>query len=140
MGKVKTLGLDYSEFGLLTKQLQELDGDIRKTTEEALKKSQRYVHQNLGREMQKHNRTYTTVRSLVKNPSVIWVGKTRAEIPVGFDISNGGLASIFLMYGTPKMDKDQALYNALFGKKTKEEIANIQRGVFFDAIGKKMGG
>ena len=136
----KTLGLDYSEFGILTKQLQEMDGNIKKTTEEALKKSQRHVHQKLGQEMQKHNRTYATVRSLVDNPTVTWVGNTRAEIPVGFSIREGGLASIFLMYGTPRMAKDQALYNAIYGKKTSDEIAEIQRNVFFDEIGKLTGG
>lgn len=136
----KTLGLDYTEFGILTKQLQAMDGNIRKTTETALKKSQRYVNQKIEQEMQKHNKTYQTINSLVKNSNVIWTGNTIAEIPIGFDISNGGIASIFLMYGTPRMAKDQALYNAIYGKKTIEEISDIQRDVFFDEIGKMTGG
>lgn len=136
----KTIGLDYSEFSILTKQLEAMNGDIKKTTELALKKSQRYVHQKLGQEMNKHNQTFQTVKSLVDNPSVTWVGGTKAEIPVGFSIREGGLASIFLMYGTPRMKKDTALYNAIYGNKTNDELVALQSEVFFEEIGKLTGG
>ena len=43
------------------------------------------------------------------------------------------------MYGTPRMKKDQKLYNAIFGKKTNEKIRQIQEDIFFDAI-RKVGG
>lgn len=135
----KRIGIDYSDFSILTKQLERLDGDIKSTVEKALKKSQRHVHKNLGLAMQRHNLTYATVRSLVKSPSVVWVGKTRAEIDVGFSIRQGGLASIFLMYGTPRMAKDQKLYNAVYGKKTRDDIVKIQSEVFFEEI-RKLGG
>lgn len=141
----RTLGIDYTEFNILSEQLKQLDGNIKETTETALKKSQRYVHQKIGLAMQPHNKTYATIRSLVDNPPVMWVGNTRAEIGVGFDIGNDGLASIFLMYGvkagkngTPRRAPDKNLYNAIFGKKTSDEIAEIQREVFFSEIERLM--
>lgn len=78
----------------------------------------------------------------------VQVEGTTYYINVGFDVSNGGLASIFLMYGSPKhvitryhgkkkstwnhpgMDADQVLYDLVFGKTTKQEIAKIQKKVF----------
>ena len=44
----KTLGLDYTEFGILTKQLQAMDGNIRKTTFAPSKKMLQYDHRLAG--------------------------------------------------------------------------------------------
>ena len=60
---------------------------------------------------------------------VEWSG-TKAFVDVGFDIQNGGLASIFLMYGTPRMKKDTKLYNDIYGKKTRDEIRALQEEIF----------
>lgn len=133
------IGIDFSEFEILSKQLKSLNGNIKKTTETALKKSKVYVNKNLVADMNKHNKTSATIRSLDKTTSVNWVGSL-GSIPVGFNIGEGGLASIFLMYGTPRMSKDQKLYNDVYGSKNSEEVAKIQADVFFDEIGKLMGG
>ena len=37
----KKLGIDYSELGNLTKQIKDMDGDVKKTSETALIKSQK---------------------------------------------------------------------------------------------------
>ena len=88
-----------------------------------------------------------TAESLLKNEKVQVEGTTY-YIHVGFDVSNGGLASIFLMYGSPKhtitryhgkkktswnhpgMDADAVLYDLVFGPATKTEIEKIQKKVF----------
>ncbi|MCI8486676.1 MAG: hypothetical protein HFJ20_06355 [Clostridia bacterium] len=132
----KILGLDYSEVYNLIKELEQLDGDVKRTTEKSLTKSQKHITKNLHKEMKKHKQTGETEKSIVENPPVIWVGNMYAEIDVGFDISNGGLPSIFLMYGTPRAEKDQKLFNAIYGRKTQKEISEIQADIFFDAIGK----
>ena len=134
----KALGIDYSEISNLVKQLQQIDGNIKKTTEQALKKSQKYSAGNLHSEMAKHKQSGETEASIVEDSKVQWIGSI-AQIDIGFDISNGGLPSIFLMYGTPRMSKDQKLFNAIYGKKTSNEIANIQKEIFFNEI-KKLGG
>ena len=48
-------------------------------------------------------------------------------IKVGFDFSESGSTSIFLMYGTPKMRPVAGLKAAIYGSKTKKEIAEIQQ-------------
>lgn len=129
----KKLQLEFEGFEEVVARLEKLGGDVKGVTEEALKKTKRHIHQKLGQEMQPHNETYATVKSLVKESNVEWSG-TVASIPTGFSIKNGGLASIFLMYGTPRMNKDQKLYNDIWGNKTKKEIIEIQENIFYEKI------
>ncbi len=135
MAKLK---VEFDGFDAAVKRLTQLEGSAKKATEEALVKSKRHVHQNLGAAMQPHNKTMETVRALKSDSTVQWVGSV-ASIGVGFDIAHGGLPSIFLMYGTPRMDKDQKLYNAVYGTKTKKEVKKIQEEIFREAI-RKAGG
>ena len=78
--------------------------------------------------IKKHHLTGDTEKSLIDKPSVEWSGM-QAEMNVGFKIRDGGLASIFLMYGTPKIKKDQQLYNAFRGSKMKKRIKEVQEVV-----------
>lgn len=127
------LKLEFDGFDKIIKQLEDLDGDVNKTVEKALKESHKHVTSNLESAIIPHNRSYKTAKSLRKESNVIWVGN-EAYINVGFDINNGGLPSIFLMYGTPKMKPDRNLYNAVYGKKTKKEVMDIQAKIFSEAI------
>lgn len=114
---------------------------------EALQESYNYVTSHLEDQIEQHHRTGKTAESLLKNEKV-QVDGTTYFVHVGFDVSNGGLASIFLMYGSPKhkitrysgkkkstwnhpgMDADAVLYDLVFGKTTKQEIEKIQKKVF----------
>ena len=114
---------------------------------EALQESYNYVTSHLADQIEQHHRTGKTAESLLKSEK-IQVEGTTYYINVGFDVGNGGLASIFLMYGTPKhaikrrtkngtkswnhpgMDADAVLYDLVFGPATKTEIEKIQKKVF----------
>ena len=127
--------IEFEGFDEVIKRLTRLDGNIKATTEKALEKSNRIVREKAGAAMNPHNESYATIRSLKSDAKVEWAGTT-ATMPVGFDISKGGLAHIFLMYGTPKMKKDQKLYNAFYGTATRNEIRKVQEEVFYDEIRK----
>ena len=66
-----------------------------------------------------------TRKSINRDNDVQWQGLT-ASIKVGFDFKKSGTTSIFLMYGTPKMKPAKGLKAAIYGTKTKKEIAQIQ--------------
>lgn len=132
------IGLQFEGFEEVIAQLDALQGDVKKATEKALIKSQEYVANKAKTDMKKHNRTGRTSSSIVDDKDVEWQAFT-ASIGVGFDIYNGGLASIFLMYGTPRMKKDTKLYNDVYGKKTQDEIGEIQNEIFQKAIKERMG-
>ena len=129
----KKFKLEFTGMDELLEQLESLNGDIKQTTESALKATFGVVTPKLKAAMNaspyNFDRTGTTEHSLVTAAIVEWDG-TIAAVPVGYDIGGGGLASIFLMYGTPTITPDRNLYNAIYSAKTQREVAEIQREVF----------
>ena len=131
------ISLDFAGFTVLKKQLDMLGGDATKqAVNSALTASQQLIAEKSSAAMQPHRKTGKTAGSIVEGASYkpVWTGTT-AEIAVGFDISDGGLPSIFLMYGTklhgqPHIAPDRNLYNAVYGSAVKKEIQAIQRKEF----------
>lgn len=128
-------------------KFEKMDLAIGPAVTEALQESYNYVTSHLADQIEQHHRTGKTAESLLKNENVQVEGTTYF-INVGFDVSNGGLASIFLMYGSPKhaitryhgkkkstwnhpgMDADAVLYDLVFGPATKSVIEKIQKKTF----------
>lgn len=111
---------------------------LKATTEKALTESKEYVTAKLHQDMKNHHRTGRTESSIDDDLKVEWKG-SQAQVKVGFKISEGGLASIFLMYGTPRreptpMEADKKLYNDVYGTATQRKVNEIQQKVFEDAI------
>lgn len=114
-------------------RLQRMDKDIKKISENALKASAAEVTPGVHKGINPHNLTGATEESIVNDKTVDWVGDV-AEIKVGFSIRNGGIASIFLMYGTPTIEPDMELYNSIYGSKTKSKVRKVQKEVFEKGI------
>lgn len=138
MGRRNRIGLHFEGFDEVIQQFQELERDMKPVVEEALRESQKIVAEKARDAMAKHHRSGRTEESVKETGEVFWSG-SEAEIGVGFEISSGGLPSVFLMYGTPRMKKDSKVYNAIYGKKTKEEIGMIQALIFHAAINERFG-
>lgn len=134
MGRNK-LTINFDGFAEMYEKLDRLNADTKKITEEALKESFNYVTPKVEAAIAPHKLTGATQGSLKKNAEVEWSG-SRASAEVGFDIKNGGLPSVFLMYGTPKMSPDRKLYNAFYGTATKKKVKEIQEKVFNKALSK----
>ena len=125
--------IEFEGFDEVIARLTKLDGDIKGVTEKALRETHKVITHKAETAIAPHKQTGATERSLKRNAEIKWAG-SEASVEVGFDISNGGLPSIFLMYGTPRMKKDQNLYNAFFGNKTKKEVMELQERIFYDEI------
>lgn len=125
--------IEFEGFEEVVSKLSKLGADVPKVTEKALKATHKTITDKAEEAIRPHKETGQTEESLYRNGTVEWVG-TLASVETGFSIRKGGLASIFLMYGTPRMRKDQKLYNVFFGKKTKEEVMKIQQDIFYDEI------
>ena len=132
------IGLELDGFEDLIAELDALNGDVKGAVSDSLKAAHNTVTPAVQTAMRKHRRTGRTSKAIVKRSSIDWEGTT-ASIDVGF-IFQAGLASVFLMYGTPRMKKDTKLYNAIYGSKVKKEIAKKQEKILFEAIKKRMGG
>lgn len=130
--------IEFDGFEEVISRLKKLDGDIKKVTEKALDETHKYVTKKADEAIRPHKLTGQTEKALKTKSDVDWSG-TLASVKTGFSIHHGGLASIFLMYGTPRMKKDQKLWNAFWSKKTKDEIKKIQADIFYDEI-RELGG
>lgn len=78
--------------------------------------------------------THTTDKAIIRTYPVEWIQST-ASIAVGFDLENGGMPSLYLMYGTeldgqPHITEDAELYDAVYGAKTRREVRKLQKQVF----------
>lgn len=126
------IGLQVKGFEEYMAKLDELGGNkaMQRGVEGALKASKGYVNPLIEASMNKlpaggKYSTGNTKKSIDKDMSVDWEGMT-ASVKVGFDFSESGLKSIFLMYGTPRMQPVTGLKAAIYGAKTKKKIAAIQ--------------
>lgn len=117
----------------LMERMQKLGADTRSAVNKALIETHKIVTEKAEAAIEQHKRTGATEASLRHEAVPEWSGDV-ASIKVGFDIENGGLPSIFLMYGTPQTKPDPALYNAFFGKDTIKEIVEAQEKAIYTAI------
>lgn len=136
----KRLELDFSGVEKMIEDLHKIGANVKEVTETALEKSRDYVNEKAYAAMTLHNRSGKTIKSIVP-AAVEWNGMV-AKIPVGFSITEGGMPSIFLMYGTkvygtPRVKKDMKLYKALYGKETKEKVQEIMKNEFQKVMGNK---
>lgn len=136
--------LEFAGFDEVLKRLTALEADTKSIAEEALHKTFDIVTREaeIGISApylpaQGKYSTGRTAESLLRTFSVDWDG-TVGSTNVGFQIDKGGLPSIFLIRGTPKMKKDQRLYDAFFGDKVRGEFLNAQREVFMKALEEAM--
>ena len=137
MARIK---LETEVFEELLKRVEKAaSGDLEKVVEKALKVSAESVTPKLEKGIARHVETGSTKESLRKNTEVKWDANT-AYIQVGFDINNGGLASVFLIFGTPHMKKDTTLYNALYSKKAIKDRAELQKKTVEEYLGEMMNG
>lgn len=140
------LSLDFKGFAEYAEQLDKIGGDIQEAATQVLQNAHDMVTADIERAMKKHNKSGDTDRSILRHAKVEWTG-TLGSVDVGFDISNGGLPSIFLMYGTPKhapghpgTEADQALYNAVYGKATARKMKEMYAKTMERAIKRRLGG
>lgn len=139
MAKKNRLSIDFDGFETLQHRLKSMGGDARKAAENALVESHKIVTQKVTAAMMPHRESGRTAQSIVQTPQIEWTGDT-AVVKVGFNISEGGLASIFLMYGTtlygqPHITPDRKLYNAVYGPQTRREIRAAQEAEYRKMIG-----
>lgn len=159
MAKKKKFGLEFKGFEEVLANYEKLGGDIKKITKECLDFIPDMINPKLQTDITKHKRSGHTADSISKGEQVEWNGQV-AGIKVGFKIGDGGLASIFLMYGTarhtpvnqygtpkragaqmhPGMNADRKLYNDIYGRAIRKQIGEKQQQILQREIKKRMGG
>lgn len=133
--------LEFVGFDEVLKKLQKLEADTKKIADEALTKTHEIVTQKAEAAVATSNlpaggkySSGKTELSIKRDPQITWNG-TQGSVNVGFNIKKGGLPSIFMMYGTPRYMKVQAVYDAFYGTQTEGEVINAQKEIFYKALG-----
>lgn len=144
-GTSKAWSLDFHEIEAMLKRFEKAGADIKSPIENALIKSHKFVTKNLHEHMADqylpaHGRYSKgdTEKSIVEDETVYWVGD-KAYIGVGFDIAKEK-TSIYLMYGTPRMQPNRKIYEDVWGRKTRRQIREIQEEAMWDALDEVRGG
>lgn len=130
MSKMK---ITFNGFEDLLVAINKAGGDIQQAADEALKETSGIISGNTrqaaapyahgGRKGYATGKMYGTI---IDGSAVSWAGMV-ATIDAGFNLrAPGGYHSIFIMYGTPRMTPDRAVYNAIRGASTKRQIKEVQ--------------
>lgn len=128
MSRIK---FEFDALSEYIRQLEQAGGAVKEAVEKGLVDTFDIVTKQAKSAIKPHRQTGITEDSLRQNPEILWKNDS-AEVKVGFAINDGGLASIFLMYGTPRMQPDRKLYNAFYGAATKKKIMEAQENAIFD--------
>lgn len=132
------MSITFKGFDILAEKIDRISGDIKPAVNEALVETQSFIQNQLRPAMPPHRRTGRTEASIIKGGKIRWSWSV-AEIDTGFKISEGGFPSIFLMWGTPRMEKDVKIYNAMYGMMTRRKIKALQMEILerHIALGKR---
>lgn len=134
MAKMSLVSTAISD--LLVK-ISEVEGDLKPAADEALSKVQQYVQGNVHQAAAKYapgGTQYSTgamLGAVKPTDGPQWAGSV-ATIGVGFEIhkaGGGGMHSVWMMYGTPRIAPDKNLYDSIRGARTKNEIQTIMQDV-----------
>jgi hypothetical protein len=114
-------GFDTTMLAKYADELESLGGSaaVKRAVEGGMKATKQKVNSQVSTAMQPGNlpaggiySTGATMAKLNTDFTVEWDGNM-ARLKLGFDLIGDGLASIFLMYGTPKMQPAAGLREAL---------------------------
>lgn len=143
------IGLQFKGWHELLNGIEKVYGEsgLKEAVNNGLKASKNVVNSKAKKAISKSNLPargkYSAAPHLVSfldnDFDVKWSGYT-GEIGVGFDMDGKGVVSIYLMYGTPKMQPAKGLRDAFYGKKTKKEIQEIQKEAISKYIQRNLGG
>ena len=125
--------IEFDGFDEALKRFEEMEKDLKPVVEKALEKTHRIMTPGIESAITPHHMTGRTEASLHSTPKVKWNGNV-GEIDIGFNISKGGLPSIFLMYGTPKMRPDMKLWDAFFGSNVKKKVSDAQKRIVMEEL------
>ena len=135
--------IDFSEFDGMLKELEKAGGNVEQVAEEALIKSHEYITPKIEKKLDKsnlpHQGAFSTsehkhsLKQVIKKPITNWEKKGVCSVGVGFNLDET-IVPIFLIRGTKNMKPVKGLKALLEGKKTKEEVAEIQEEIILKAF------
>lgn len=129
------MSLEFDGFRDLIYQISKVESELKPAVDEALTEVQKAIQSDTRKAAAKYTKggtKYSTGKMLAAikpTDGPKWAGDV-ASVGVGFEIhkpGGGGMHSIWIMYGTPRIAKDKNLYNAIRGPLAKATIQKIMQ-------------
>jgi hypothetical protein len=142
MARRRQNGFDTTMLEKYADQLDELGGSgaLRWAVGDALRATKITLNRIITARMQASNlpaggaySTGATLEHLNKHYRETVEGNT-VSLPLGFDLVNEGITSIFLMYGTPKHRPVPGLKEALYGNVARKQIREDQEKAMLNIL------
>lgn len=103
--KIKITGVSE-----IVKKLEKMNADVEKAVVDAVKESSKPVENELLAYIREHKYSGLTEESYVAE---FRSEKGKSYVRIGFSVRDGGIAAIFLNYGTPRMAPSYFIQHAL---------------------------
>ena len=131
---METKGLDE-----LLARIDGAGGNMKEAVTKALVEAKEAVTPEIESAIRAHRRTGNTEASLDTDMTVDWAGPY-GSIDIGFHIRQGGLPSIFLMYGTPRMAPDKRLLDSVYGSAARKKFNQAAEEALAQLMREDLGG
>lgn len=143
MGRFKCK-LEFAGVLEMLDKVEKMNINKNDACEKALKASKELVNNKLYKDTNKSNfpasgkYSHDQLRKSIDNDyNVQWQGMC-CSIKIGYDFSISGVESVFLMYGTPRMNPARKLKSDIYGSKTQKDIRIKQKQTFNKIIARSM--
>lgn len=141
----KKFELKFDGLEELVQSLEAMGKDVKPIAEKALEATHAHItpkiHEKMTKSNMPHQGKYWTGQSesqIIDEVNIEWSGNV-GSVDVGFSLDDG-LTPIWLIHGVESkgIDAVGGLKSAIYGSKTKEEIAKIQEEIFSEEVRKAM--
>ena len=132
-----------TDFSSILRQFDGMENEAIDAAKEALEESAQIVAQKTKRAVASSRFDFDrppqeVKRAVIDRPQADVIG-TSVEVHAGFDLQgiltgHRGYPSIFLMHGTPEIEPDRNLYDAIFSARTKREVQEKQLEIFYQKM------
>ena len=136
--------LDYSGMDKLMGDIIKAGGNIEEAAKDALKITHKHVTGKIEKAMPKHtindkpvdwDHTGETKESLIKEADIEFSNGV-GQVVAGFDFPG---AASYLIRGTPRMQPDPKLEQAMGGKNVRRQVHELQEEAFEDYLSEILG-
>lgn len=121
-----------NNFQDLQEKIAKANGNLERAVERSMEAAADFLNPDFKAGIAKHRRTGRTERALIERPNVEWNGN-KATLKTGFSVREGGLAAIFINFGTKRgAAKDPFIDRAI--SRNRKKITEAQQTILMDEL------
>lgn len=121
-----------NNFQDLQEKIAKANGNLERAVERSMEAAANFLNPDFKAGIARHRRTGRTEAALIEHPNVEWEGN-KAMLKTGFSVRAGGLAAIFINFGTKRgVKKDPFLDRAI--SHNRKKITEAQQEILMDEL------